>query len=437
MGRVRVCVAVVALAVAACGGTGSVTTAIEPTTTLGSVPESGLTTTTSNRSSPTTSSVATTGTAETATTASRAAGLTVVGDEEVVYDWSADRCDDLDIPDLPARAFRDATGRVNLISAHTDTRKSTGPSLDTLVRQCDPVFESSHDPNPARWTDSEWIASTWTPDGVTVYGLVHNEYHGWERGDCAGGNSFECWYNSITSVVSTDGGESFQYLSEPPNHLVASLPYRYQPETAAVGLFSPSNIVSGPDGHWYALAKVGAHLTGRQTVCLMRTPDLPDPSAWRFWDGSGFDGEFVDPYLGEVEEPWTAACPALDLDDIGAQMIESLTWNTFLERWVLVGISADTIDGREVWGFYYSFSDDLIDWTRRRLLMEVPLPWTVASSGSDLSYLYPSLLDPASQSLSFETTGQTAYLYYTRNNAGHASLDRDLVRVPVEFTFDE
>ena len=158
--------------------------------------------------------------------------------------------------------------------------------------------------------------------------------------------------------------------------------------------------------------------------------------AWRYWTGDAFDGIFRDPYADDVEDPRTATCPALDLADIGAQMIESLSWNTHLERWVLVGISADTIDGREVWGFYYSFSDDLIDWERRRLLLEVPLPWTVADSGSDLSYLYPSLLDPASESRNFETSGRSAFVYFTRNNAGHASLDRDLVRVPVEFAFE-
>lgn len=437
MSGTRIGFAALALIVGACGasGEGAVTT-IAPPTTLGSIPEVSSTTTTSAASTTIAGSATTTTAAAPTTTSSGMPALTVAGTEEVVYDWSTDRCDDFDIPDLPARAFQDVSGQVNLISSHTVTHKSTGPTLNDIVRRCEPIFESSHDPDPAQWTDSEWLASTWTADGETVYGLVHNEYHGWERGDCSGGDAFECWYNAVTAVISTDGGNSFQYVADPPQHLVASLPHRYRPETAAVGVFSPSNIVSGPDDHWYALAKVGAHRTGRQTVCLMRTPDLADPGAWRFWDRSGFDGEFVDPYLEEVANTGAATCPALDTDDIGAQMIESLTWNTYLERWVLVGISADTIEGREIWGFYYSFSDDLIDWTRRRLLLEVPLPWTVDSPGSDLSYLYPSLLDPASESLSFETTGQTAYLYYTRNNAGHASLDRDLVRVPVEFSLD-
>jgi len=79
---------------------------------------------------------------------------------------------------------------------------------------------------------------------------------------------------------------------------------------------------------------------------------------------------------------------------------------------------------------------DLINWTRRKLLLEVDLPWTVPNP-ADIHYLYPSLLDPQSLSRNFETTGRTAYLYYMRNNAGlepgGMDLDRDLIRMPVEF----
>jgi len=103
-----------------------------------------------------------------------------------------------------------------------------------------------------------------------------------------------------------------------------------------------------------------------------------------------------------------------------------------LNRYILVGISADTIGGKETWGVYYSFSDDLTHWTHRKLLVEMILPWT-AKSNTDVMYLYPTLIDPASESLNFETTGKTAYLYYTRHNFGQGSLDRDLLRVPVEF----
>lgn len=110
----------------------------------------------------------------------------------------------------------------------------------------------------------------------------------------------------------------------------------------------------------------------------------------------------------------------------------SITFNTALDRYVLVGISADSLDGREVWGFYYSFSSDLIHWTHRKLLVEVPLPWTVEDN-QDVSYLYPALLDPDSPARNFETTDETAFLYFTRHNFGQGSPDRDLIRVPVEF----
>ena len=76
-------------------------------------------------------------------------------------------------------------------------------------------------------------------------------------------------------------------------------------------------------------------------------------------------------------------------------------------------------------------SSDLIHWTHRKLLMEMTLPWT-AEHNDDVMYLYPSLLDPKSESRNFDTSGKTAYVYYTRLNAGQGSLDRDLIRVPVE-----
>ncbi|MCL1595372.1 MAG: hypothetical protein M3132_13565, partial [Actinomycetia bacterium] len=368
------------LLLAACAGGGP--EAGDPTTTTAPSPGSTMPATTTAPSPTTTATTTTTSTPTTTTTTATLppldGTLTVAGPEEIVFDWTTDRCEDLDIPDLPARAFRSDQGDVNLISTHIVNRRFFGDNFDELERICDPIFESTQDPDPAQFTDSEWVASVYTEDGIKVNGLIHNEYHGWERGDCAGSSTFNCWYNSITSVVSTDGGKTFQYAQTPPGHLVASLPYQYEADTAAVGLFSPSNIVrNDADGFFYALAKVGANRTGRQTVCLMRTDDLDDPSSWRFWDGKRFDGVFVDPYTTVPENPRENECPALALNEIGAQMIESLTWNTALQQWLLVGISADTIDGREIWGFYYSWSNNLIDWTKRKLLIEIALPWTV------------------------------------------------------------
>ncbi len=361
------------------------------------------------------------------------ATLLVTGEPEIVFDWTSDRCEDDDIPDLPARAFRDDQGQVQLIASHTEARRHVGPDLNSLSHECAPVFVSERDADPASFNDAEWIASVYTEDGETVYAIIHNEYHGWEHGTGCSGDNFTCWYNALTLATSTDSGRSYHHPVTPPRHLIATLPYRYEDGAGPYGIFSPSNIIRGDDGAYYAFVKVEDYRSPAQWVCLMRTRDLSDPRSWRFWDGSGFDGRFVDPYMDTFDTRDDHICEPVDRDSIGDTMVESVTDNTHLNAYVLVGISADQLDGREVWGFYYSFSTDLVNWTHRKLLLEVPLPWLV--NPEDTHFLYPSLLDPQSEARNFETTGRTAYLYYTRNNAGldTMDLDRDLIRVPVRF----
>jgi hypothetical protein len=362
--------------------------------------------------------------------------LSIAGKEQLVFQWSKDKCEDLDIPDLPARAFRDAQGNVQLIASHLTARRAIGPDLDHVKHECQPVMHSDLNPDPSKYDDSEWLASPYSLDGETVYALVHNEYHGHEHpGMCPQHDYFPCWDNSITLAVSKDAGASYTEALTPPANLVARLPYQYKAGAGPDGTRAPSNIIKGPGDYYYSFFNVSMVNTQEQWVCLMRTNDLADPTSWRYWDGQGFDGQFIDPYLSPDAPPADHLCPALARNQIGASMNDSITFNTFLNRYVLVGISADQIDNRETWGFFYAFSDDLVHWTHRKLLLEVPLPWTVQNSGTDVYYLYPSLLDPQSDSRNFETTGDTAYLYFTRfnNGQGGGPLDRDLIRVPVQF----
>jgi hypothetical protein len=64
----------------------------------------------------------------------------VTGSEQVVFDWSQDACEPADIPDIPARAFRDAQGRVQLIASHYVNRRMTGPDLDHLTHDCSVIM---------------------------------------------------------------------------------------------------------------------------------------------------------------------------------------------------------------------------------------------------------------------------------------------------------
>ncbi len=360
--------------------------------------------------------------------------LKITGEEEVVYDWTTDRCEDYNLIDLPARAFRDADGQTQLILSHFVNYRMIGPDLNQLEMDCNRIMQSQRNPDPSLFSDSEWIASPYTEDGWTVYALIHNEYHGWEHpGQCSKGTYFApCWYNALTLAISTDGGRTFTHAAEPPGHLVADLPFPYKADAGPAGPRNPSNIIKGRDGYYYSVANVSYYADNQQWVCLMRTQTLSDPSSWRFWNGQAFEGQFVNPYTQTPENPNSNVCPALDNADIGASLNDNITFNTYLNRYVLLGISADTISGREIWGVFYSFSDDLIHWSRRKLLTELTLPWT-AKSNTDIMYLYPTLLDPASESRNYETTGKTAFLYYTRHNFGQGSLDRDLIRIAVEF----
>jgi len=162
----------------------------------------------------------------------------------------------------------------------------------------------------------------------------------------------------------------------------------------------------------------------------MRTRDVADPASWRGWSGSGFTVTFPSPYSNTLD-PAAHVCQPATPQHIGT-LSESLTWSTYLKKWMLVG-SSDGVVGA---GFYFYTSDDLINWSRSSLLMQGPLPWAF-QCGSDTEVLRdPSLLDPQSKSRNFDTTGQRPYLFFTRFHLSGCSwtLDRDLVRIPIEFS---
>lgn len=362
--------------------------------------------------------------------------LKVTGAEEVVFDWTTDRCRKENLADLASRAFRGADEQVQFILSHFTSFRMVGPDFDNLKVDCNPIFSSHYGSDPSLFEDNEWLAAPYTEDGQTIYALVHDEYEGhMHPGQCKKDYwDGTCWYGNLTLVVSTDGGKTYLHIAKPPAQRFAGLPYRYEPDAGPYGIFGPSNIIKGKDGYYYNLGQVQYYGNLDQGVCLMRTDDLSDPQAWRYWNGNAFEGRFVDPYIEDIPNPTDFVCLPLDPQNIGASLVESLTFNTYLNRYVLVGISADWFknEDREIWGYYYSFSDDLIHWTHRKLLLEMTLPWT-AKNNTDVMYLYPSLLDPQSDTRNFETTGKTAYLYYTRQNFGQGSLDRDLIRRAVEF----
>ena len=355
----------------------------------------------------------------------------IVGPEETVFDWSRDACEPRDIPDAPARAFRDARGRVQLIASHYVNRREVGPDLDRVDHRCEVILRSGYDPLPRNYSDREWIAAPYTQDGRTIFALVHEEYQGYNHpGACPSGELLKCWYNAITFARSDDGGRTYR-KPDAAARLVATAPYRYEPDAGSYGLFTPSNIVHRKaDGHYYVLARAGAHGDQAAGTCVLRTRRLADPSSWRAWDGSGFGVRFIDPYR-EAGAPGEHTCEPVSPAQID-RMSMSLTWNTYLDRYLLVGEADGPSPGRAI-GIYVSTSADLIHWSGRRLLREVEAPWTF-ECGDSQPATNPSVLDPASRSRNFETSGRRPWLYFTRFHYEDCeqTLDRDLARVPLE-----
>jgi hypothetical protein len=365
------------------------------------------------------------------------------GPEVQVYDWSTQKCNNDDIPDQATRAFRDVNDQVVLVNSHHTTRRYQGPTLATVTHNCSIMMGSGKNPDPSMFDDREWLATTWTPEGATVYGLIHSEYQGYNHepeGFCIrSGEQFsekqKCWYNTLTLTKSTNNGATFQHAT-PPNHFVAGPAYQYARGIGPIGYFQPSNIVRGRDGYLYLLSHVQDYGVQPVGSCLMRTNNIDDPGSWRLWDGSGFRRRSLDPYRNVISDPAQHVCAPVS-PHIGT-MSETLTWNTYFKKWVLVGSwqgpgAAPYPDS----GFYYFTSDDLVNWALPKLLMKARLPWTWrCSDGIPEQVRDPSLLDNDSQSRNFDTTGQRPYIYFTRFNISgcFTSLDRDLIRIPIEFS---
>jgi hypothetical protein len=358
-----------------------------------------------------------------------------------MWDYSTQRCEIDDIPDAPARAFKDGLGNVVLYSSHFVTRRKVGPDLRSAVppANCELAMGSTFSADPAMYNDRQWVSAPYILPGGNVVSLLHNEYQGSTHpGQCPSANYFKCWFNSISLGISTDRGRTFAHTSPTPSNLVATSPYRYEADTGPAGIMMPSNIIKfASDNMYYTLVAAQDYGAQEGGTCLMRTGNLLDPTSWRAWDGSGFTVQFVNPYT-DSSDPAQHVCEPVSVNEIG-MMSASVHYNLYLNKFVLVGQSGNTFDTRqEDPGIYWSTSSDMIHWTRAKQLMKSELLWTHQCGDSD-PIMHPSLLDPASASPNFELGGRQVDLFFTQfhyqYDATHCwmGLDRDLIRIPLEF----
>jgi hypothetical protein len=360
------------------------------------------------------------------------------GPRVAAFDTSKESCEQIDIPDAAARAFRDYKGTVHLIASHYVTRAGLGPSLEAAKHNCQVVYKSPHDGNIADFNDATWLNAFYNVDGKRIVALGHMEYHGWEHaGMCASKtDTAACWYNVDTYNLSNDGGYHFA-RPKPPSNYFLSLPYKYQVNQGPEGYSVDANIVKA--GEWfydevYSWAWPPNCGGGKgqkpcllpDGACAIRTANILDPSSWRGWDGKDFTVEFVDPYRGAVANPQAHVCvpvPYLDYSTginyhPASHLFVATLWNQGSAGWGPQGV-------------YCTTSTDFVHWSKPELAMTQNQMLRREPEGN-WSYAYFSLIDPKSADSSYMTITDAPYLYYVRMDGNHPPYQRVLFRQKIK-----
>jgi hypothetical protein len=363
--------------------------------------------------------------------------ITTSGPEEIVFNWRRDQCRPEDFPDSPARAFRASDGSVVLYAAHFYNYFLSGPSLSKVSPRCKSAFMAPMDPVFDHFNARTWLQAFHIGDGDTVYGLGSSDYHGGWFGRCQtpSAQNPECWWSAIVLAVSSDGGKSFN-IAAPPHDIIARAPHEYSLDPGRpAGFFAVSNII-GRTGMYYTLVYTFGYKEQPQGACLIRSPNLSSPRSWRAWNGSDFVVTFADPTAPTQDPPQAHACTPVG-NFPGP--VRSLLWHEATKQYIAIfGAWSRQTDGpgpRVRIDFQFATSPDMVTWSAAKSITSYDSPAGCPKLLDNVAY--PSMLDPESKDRNFATVGPDAYIYFTRFNRKDgcsATLDRDLVRIPVHLT---
>ncbi len=340
---------------------------------------------------------------------------------EIVFDTAHDRCGAEDMPDINARAFRDAEGHVVMFALYDMNRAFRGKDLAHVSLDCHVALASHFDPDPAHYDDRNFLTATWTANGSDVAALVHHEYHADQHGRCRVHSDLGCWYNTILAYRSKNGGEDFA-RSHPL--VVAAAPFRQDVgQGRHRGFFNPSNIFSDGTYEYFFAATTG--WAGQPYgACVFRSARPEDSASWRAFDGRAFTIGYGDPYAAHFTAPNACAPISPFVFPVGA-VVRARADGT----WIAVFQAAHNADVFPVDGFYYATSRDLLHWSLPRLLLAGKTLFSDLCTAGPSVIAYPSLLDPSAKGRNFDDVGRAPFLYYTEIKVANcATGERRLVR---------
>ena len=178
--------------------------------------------------------------------------LQMEGEWETVYNISTSQCNATTIENktadetdsMPIAWFNRLENQTYMIAAASGaTFPNVGPSLNQVSHRCDhSIFNSTMNLDPSSYANWQWLQSVHMFPNGTGYGLVHNEFHGFSRLENATrycslktDRSHNCNLWSTGLAYTVDGGKNFRLIAEPPEHLVAALPYQYTRNQSTTG----------------------------------------------------------------------------------------------------------------------------------------------------------------------------------------------------------
>jgi hypothetical protein len=344
------------------------------------------------------------------------------GPLETVYEWKTEKCDDLFIPDSPARAYRRNDGSIVLIAAHYHNQVMVGPTFDRLKPRCDVSSSASEDPNPASFDTRFWIQAFLPGTNNQIIGIVSHEYSGARFGNCATakGPTGICWYSSILETEANESQLHFRLPSSLETRIVAAPPRPFdRARTSRYGFITTSNsFIRGEYAYIYVWGEFGGNKVGN---CLFRAPLSAIQGNWIAYYGGSFSQRFANPYDAKSAAP--------NCDPIAPGQLKGQLRSVVQIDDQLIGVFDMQSNDVNQAGVYYATSFDMVTWSEPKILYHAR-PW-YGATGCGLFYGYPSLIDHDSPSKIFDRGSKDLHLYLTRMNWADCNkgLDRDLVRI--------
>jgi hypothetical protein len=331
---------------------------------------------------------------------------------------SAEKCDALDIPDAPLRAFRTPDGSITAFATHYRNRAFVGRSFDTMAKNCSVAYEGSLDPDPSHFDYKTWITATWIADDGSVVALGHNEYQAHELpGRCRFTDYSSCWYNSLVLLQSNDLGRTFARFDHSNKALVAPDFVETLGQGHPRGYTSPTNLVRWGD-YLYTLVGYSGQEKGDSGRCVLRTRLPVTADSWELLTRGGFVG----PNKSAYGDNSSIRCAYVT----GMQgFVGSIA--KLADTDLFVATVAEDSDGGSIVAY---FSDDLVHWRDRQVLERVPLFWS-ANCSLGKRFSYPSLIDESSAAPNFDQIGPTPTLYLVQGGC-KVGTDLALVKTKVQ-----